>query len=108
MKFEKKPETNIPFDAHYFPDVHPDAILDFLSSFGVQAEVSEMWLPGPDRGMTRGVKIRTIFDGNSRTLRSPVPVWVAVYPTGYVDLYDIHTFARKFRQKKEEELGPGQ
>ena len=103
MKFEKKPETNTTFDAHYFPDVCPEAILDFLTSFGIQAEVFETSLPGPDRGMTRGVTIRTIFARNSRTLQAPVPVWVAVYPTGYVELYDIHTFARKFRQKKEEE-----
>lgn len=97
MKFKTIPQKPTTIEAQLFETADIEAAYSFLESAGVKAEVEETWLPGPGRGVTKGLKIRTIFSRNSRTLRAPIPLWIGVHPTGWVELYSVEDFARKFQ-----------
>lgn len=96
MRFERVPDD---VEAEFFHTADIDRVTDFLSRMGIDAQVRKVRLPGPGRGISDGLEIRTIFQNKVRTITGVLPVWVAVTETRWVNLYPPDKFERSFRKK---------
>jgi hypothetical protein len=100
VKFERIPEIPQEIEAEFFESPDIVGVHAFLENFGLKAEVEEVSVPGPGRSVSRGLKIRTIFQRESRTVSSAVPCWIAISGTEWIDMYSPDQFLRRFREKK--------